>query len=131
MSKDPGAAELKAVLETPSLALEEAIQALGAALETAHGAETGGAKLPETARAPIARLQSLYRNLLRRVGSIETSNPGRRGAIKALQRMETGLGNLAAAIGLEGEEAEEEAGLGADQMQRAGTELQKAVGMLG
>jgi hypothetical protein len=128
---DPGAAELKALLEAPSVPLEAAIEALGAALETAHGAETGGAKLPESARAPVARLQSLYHQLLRHVSSIETSNPGRHGAMKALQRMESGLGNLATAIGLEGEEAEEEADLGADQMERAGTELQKAVERLG
>ncbi|MBS1895100.1 MAG: hypothetical protein JST59_27690 [Actinobacteria bacterium] len=131
MSRDPGAAELKALLEAPSLPLEEAIDALGATLETAHGAEAGGAKLPESARGPITQLQGLYRQLLRRVGSIETGNPGRRGAMKAIQRMESGLGNLATAIGLEGEEAEQEAGLGADQMERAGTELQKGIARLG
>jgi hypothetical protein len=131
MSKDPGAAELKVLLETPSVPLEEAIDALGAALETAHGAETGGAKLPESAGAAVVKLQNLYHQLLRHVSSIETSNPGRHGAIKALQRMGTGLGNLATATGLEGEEAEEEAGLGAVEMERAGTELQKAVERLG
>jgi hypothetical protein len=131
MSGDPGAAQLKALLETPSVALEAAIEALGSALETAHGAETGGAKLPESARAPVSKLQSLYRELHRRVASIETNNPGRRGAMSALGRMETGLGNLATAIGLEGEEAEEEVGLGAAEMERAGTELQKAIARLG
>ncbi len=114
MSHDPGAAELAALLEAPSLALESAIEALGASLETAHGAATtGGVRLPESARAPITQLRNYYRELLRRVASVETGNPGRRGAIKALKRMEEGLANLAAAVGLEGVEAEEEAELGA------------------
>jgi hypothetical protein len=130
MSKDPGAQELAAVLEAPSVALEEAIQALGTSLEAAHAGEEQAAKLPAGAGAPIAKLQRYYRELLRHVSSIETSNPGRHEAIKALQRMGEGLGNLAAAVSKEGEEAEEEAALGADLMQRAGTELEHALGRL-
>lgn len=131
MSHDPGAGELKALLETPSVPLERAIEALGSSLETAHGAETGGARLPESARAPIAQLHAYYRELGRHVASIETSNPGRNGAMKALRRMETGLDNLATSIGLEGEEAKQEAELGAVEMERAGTELARAVERLG
>lgn len=127
MSHDPGAAELAALLETPSVPLERAIEALGASLESAHGAETGGARLPESARGPIAQLHAYYRELLRRVATIETANPGRQGSIKALKRMEGGLDNLAAAVGLEGEEAKEEAALGAAAMERAATELGRAL----
>jgi hypothetical protein len=127
VSHDPGAQELKAVLDTPSVALEDALEDLATSLEQAHGAKTGGAKLPQDALGPIGRLQSYYSRLLQHIGVIETSNAGRREAIKALQRMQSGLNNLAAAVRSEGEEAEEEAGLGADQMQRAGSELARAV----
>jgi hypothetical protein len=131
MSRDPGAQQLKALLETPSVPLETALEALGAALETAHGAKSEGAKLPTSARAPVSQLQGIYRRLLQRVESIESSNPGRGGAIKALKRMESGLGNLATAIGLEGEAAAKEAGRGAAEMDRAGSELERAAGRLG
>jgi hypothetical protein len=130
MSHDPGAAELKAVLETPSVALEDAVEALATSLESAHGAEAGGAKLPQSALAPIGRMQNYYSRLLQHIGEIETSNPGRREAIKALKRMETGLNNFAAAVRVEGEEAEQEAALGAVEMNRAGSELARAVGRL-
>lgn len=131
MTPDPGARQLKALLETPSLPLEAGLEALGAALETAHGAETGGAMLPTSAHAPVSQLQGVYRRLLGRVESIETSNPGRQVAIQALMRMESGLGNLAKAIGLEGEAAAKEAGRGAVEMERAGSELERAAGRLG
>ena len=131
MTQDPGAQQLKALLETPSVPLETALDALAAALETAHGKQSGGAMLPTSARAPVSQLQGIYRHLLQRVESIESSNPGRGSAIKALTRMESGLGNLAKAIGLEGEEAAKEAGRGAAEMDRAGSELQRAAGRLG
>ena len=131
MTQDPGAERLKVLLETPSVSLEAGLQALGSALETAHGAETGGAMLPPSARAPVGQLQGIYRRLLQRVEAIETSNPGRQIAIKALVRMESGLGNLATAIGLEGEAAAKEAGRGAAEMERAGNELERAAGSLG
>jgi Rad3-related DNA helicase len=130
MSKDPGAKELAALLEAPSVTLEGAIEALGSALEAAHGAETGGAKLPESARAPITRLHAYYRELLQRADGMETSNPGRREAFKALKRMEEGLDSLANAVGLEGEEAKQEAELGAIEMERAGSELGRAIARL-
>jgi hypothetical protein len=131
MTQDPGARQLKALLETPSVPLEAGLEALGAALRTAHGAETGGAMLPASARAPVSQLQGIYRRLLQRVESIETSNSGRQVAIKALTRMESGLGNLATAIGLEGEAAAKEAGRGAVEMERAGSEVERAAGRLG
>jgi hypothetical protein len=131
MSPDPGAQRLKTLLETPSVPLETALEALAASLETAHGVESEGAKLPTSARAPITQLQGIYRRLLQRVESIESSNPGRGRAIKALMRMEAGLGNLATAIGLEGEAAAKEAGRGAAEMDRAGSELDRATGRLG
>jgi len=131
MSHDPGAAELKVLLETPSVPLEAAIEALGTSLEAAHAADTGGAALPVSARAPITQLHAYYRELNRHVAAIETGNPGRQGAMKALRRMEEGLDNLAAAVGLEGEEAQEEAELGAVEMERATSELQRAVAKLG
>jgi hypothetical protein len=130
MSHDPGAKELAELLERPSVPLEEAIEALATSLEAAHGAETGGAKLPESARAPITKLHTYYRELLQRADGIETSNPGRREAFKALKRMEEGLDSLGAAVGLEGEEAKEEAELGAIEMERAGSELGRAIARL-
>jgi hypothetical protein len=130
MSKDPGAKELAALLETPSVPLENAIEALGAAIESAHGAETGGAKLPESARAPITHLHAYYRQLLQRADGVETSNPARREVFKALRRMEEGLDSLGAAVGLEGEEAKGEAELGTIEMERAGTELGRAIARL-
>ena len=51
--------------------------------------------------------------------------------MQALRRMEGGLDNLAAAVGLEGEEAQREAELGAVEMERAGSELGRAVARLG
>jgi hypothetical protein len=131
MTPDPGAQRLKALLETPSVPLENGLQALGAALETAHGAETGGAMLPTSARTPVVQLQGIYARLLQRVEFTETSNPGRGIAIKALTRMGSGLGNLETAIGLEGEAAAKEAGRGAAEMERAGSELERAAGSLG
>ncbi len=131
MSGDPGARQLKALLEAPSVPLEAGLDALGAALEKAHGAETGGAMLPPSARAPVVQLQGIYGRLLQRVESIETGNSGRGIAIKALGRMEAGLGNLAKAIDLEGEAAAKEAGRGASEMERAGNELERAAGSLG
>jgi hypothetical protein len=130
VSHDPGAAELRAVLEAPSVPLEDAVEALATSLESAHGAEAGGAKLPQSALAPIGKMQNYYSRLLQHIGEIETSNPGRREAIKALQRMETGLNNFAAAVRVEGEEAEQEVALGAAEMDRAGSELARAVGRL-
>jgi hypothetical protein len=131
MSQDPGAKELAALLEAPSVPLEEAIEALATALEGAHGAETGGAKLPESARAPITRLHAYYRELLQRADGIETSNPGRREAFKGLRRMEEGLESLGAAVGLESEAAQQAAERGAGEMERAGAELGRAVARLG
>ncbi|HVW46929.1 MAG TPA: hypothetical protein VHA76_07745 [Solirubrobacterales bacterium] len=131
MSHDPGARELRALLETPSVPLEAAIEALGTSLEAAHGAEAGGAALPAGARAPISRLHDYFRELNRHVASIETGNPGRSGAMKALRRMEGALDNLAAAVAMEGEEAKQEAELGAVGMERASSELQRAVERLG
>jgi hypothetical protein len=131
MTGDPGAARLKALLETPSVPLEAGLDALGAALETAHGAETGGAMLPTSARKPVIQLQGIYGRLLQRFEFTATSNPGRQIAIKALTRMGSGLGNLETAIGLEGEAAAKEAGRGAAEMERAGNELERAAGRLG
>jgi hypothetical protein len=130
MSHDPGARELAAPLETPSASLENAIEALGAGLETAHGTETGGPRLPTITRAPITQLLTHYRELLRRVDGIETNDPARNEVFKALRRMEEGLDDLAAAIGLEGEKAQQKADLGANAMERAGTELGRAIGRL-
>jgi hypothetical protein len=131
MSRDPGAGDLRALLETPSLPLERAIAALGTSLESAEGAVSGGLELPESANPPIAQLRAYYSELRRRIAAVETSNPGRRGAIKALRRMDAGLAALAAAVGVEGEEAQQEAALGAVEMERAGTELKRAVERLG
>jgi hypothetical protein len=131
MTGDPGAARLKALLETPSVPLEAGLDALGAALEKAHGSETGGAMLPTSALTPIVQLQGIYGRLLQRVEYTATDNPGRGIAIKALTRMGTGLGNLETAIGLEGEAAAKEAGHGAAEMERAGSELERAAGRLG
>ena len=131
MSHDPGAERVKKLLETPSTALEAAIDSLASNLEAAHGAQTGGVRLPESTRTPVNQLHNYYRELFRRIAGCETNNPARREAMKACKRMEEGLDNLATAIGLEGEEAEQETSLGAIEMERAGTELARALGRLG
>jgi hypothetical protein len=127
MTQDPGAEEVKKLLETPSTSLETAIDLLATNLEAAHGAETGGVRLPAGTRTPVNQLHNYYRELFRRIAACETNNPVRREAMKACKRMEEGLENLATAIGLEGEEAEEETELGATEMERAGTELARAL----
>lgn len=131
MSHDPGAEQIKKLLETPSTALEAAIDSLASNLEAAHGAQTGGVRLPASTRTPVNQLHNYYRELLRHIAGCETNNPGRREAMKACKRMEEGLDNLATAIGLEGEEAEGETQLGAIEMERAGSELARALGRLG
>jgi hypothetical protein len=131
MIDDPGADEVKKLLETPSTSLEAAIQSLGANLEAAHAAQTGGIRLPESTRTPINQLHAYYRELFRRISGCETNNPARKEAMKACKRMEEGLDNLATAIGLEGEEAKQETELGAIEMERAGTELAHALQRLG
>jgi hypothetical protein len=131
MTHDPGAEQVKKLLETPSTSLEAAIELLGTNLEAAHGAQTGGVRLPESTRTPINQLHTYYRELLRRIAACETNNPARREAMKACKRMEEGLDNLATAIGLEGEEAEGETALGAIEMERAGTELARALKRFG
>ncbi len=131
MTDDPGAAEIKKLLETPSTSLEAAVELLGTNLEAAHAAQTGGVRLPESTRAPINQLHNYYRELFRRIAACETNNRARREAMKALKRMEEGLDNLATAVSLEGEEAKEETALGATEMERAGTELARALKGLG
>lgn len=131
MTDDPGAEEVRKLLETPSVSLEAAIQLLGTNLEAAHGAQTGGVRLPESTRTPVNQLHNYYRELFRRIAGCETNDPARREAMKACRRMEAGLDNLATAIGLEGEEAEAETALGAIEMERAGTELARALRRLG
>ena len=132
MTPDPGAVKIAELLDAPSTELEAAVDALAEALEATEPKESEGAPLPQSALAPIGRLQSYYRGLHRRIDETESGNAaGRHEAERGVQRMEEGLRSFAAAVGLEGEEAAKEAKLAAAEMDRAGGEIARAIERLG
>jgi hypothetical protein len=126
---DPGARELKKLLETPFTVFASASEKLGEALAQSEGLD---GDVPDEAFDAITRLREAYAALARRIENIDTAfNRPQDEALAACAAMDVGLEELTTGIvdGY-GKPAEKALHRAKSKMERAATALETAAGSI-
>jgi hypothetical protein len=125
---DEGAREIRSMLETSSDALAEAMEKIGDGLELDEAnPEVGSAALQG-----ITQARSHYSRLARRIRRTRTSSDAKPDVLDALSRMNSGLALFAEGLraGLDSDDGQERISTGADRMQEAAHDLERATNAL-
>lgn len=122
---DAGAAQIKALIETPSTKLGKAVNKLNAGLAAATDEQE--AVGPPTIAA-LEKMREFYAELARQIEAVDTRSTGPQDeALAALVRLDTGLGNfLQALYETNGETAEKELKNAKRRIERGGADLARA-----
>ena len=94
---DSGAAQIKSLLNTPSANLASLLNTLQNAMAQAQ-ADANSLTVPSSTFSAISALRNYYRNLGSNVGSIQTSSPGKRQVLAALNQLDASLASLSKAM---------------------------------
>ena len=93
---DPGAAEIKSLLDTPSASLGELMVALVTAMSEAQ--HDNHATVPPSTFTIVGALCAYYRDLGDSVQSISTRSPAKEQVLAALAEIDSGLVSLTRAL---------------------------------
>lgn len=93
---DPGSAEIKSLLDTPSASLTQLMTALATAMSQAQ--QDDNATVPPSTFSAIRALRAYYRNLGNNVRSISTSSPAKGQVLAALTGLEASLASMSKAL---------------------------------
>jgi hypothetical protein len=125
---DEGAREIRSMLETSSDTLADAMEKIGAGLELGDADSEVGSE----AIQGVTEARSYYSRLARRIRRTRTSSDAKPDVLDALGRLNSGLALFAEGLraGLDSDDGQERISTGADRMQEAARDLERATNAL-